>query len=338
MFSSDRCFIIAEVALAHDGSLGLAHKFIDAAADCGVDAVKFQTHLAEHESSALEPWRVHFSPQDKTRFDYWKRTSFTEEQWAGLKKHADEKGLQFLSTAFSPEAVDLLNRVGVCAWKVASGEVSNLPLVRKMARLGKPVILSSGMSSIEEIDAAVKEIRAANAPFALLQCTSAYPSPPEKIGLNILPFFKERYQCPVGLSDHSGKIFPGLAAVAAYGCSVLEVHLTLSREMFGPDVGSSLTPAELRQLVEGVRFTEKMRAHPVDKDMAAGELSKLRQIFGKSLFAKIDLKKGARLEEMHLSARKPGTGIPVERWDKTLGRTLKENVKAGEMLKEEDLE
>lgn len=338
MFQKDRCFLIAEVALAHDGSLGLAHAFIDTAAECGVDAVKFQTHMAEFESSEHEPWRVKFSLQDEARYDYWKRTSFTEAQWHGLKKHADEKGLKFLSTPFSPEAMDLLSRVGVCAWKIASGEVTNLPMVRKMAKSGLPVLLSSGMSSIEETDAAVKELKSTNSQFAVLQCTSSYPSPAEKIGLNMLSFYRERYGCAVGLSDHSGKIFPGLAAVSLGNCSFLEVHLTLSRKMFGPDVSSSLTPDELKQLSEGVRFIETMHAHPVDKDMAAADLAKMRKIFGKSLFAKKDIPQGAKLEESYLAAKKPGTGVPVEEWDKSLGRTVNRSIKAGEMIMKEDLE
>jgi N,N'-diacetyllegionaminate synthase len=130
------CSIIAEVAQAHDGSLGMAHAFIDAAAAAGVDAIKFQTHIAAEESTAAEPWRVKFSKQDATRFDYWKRMEFAPEQWAGLKQHAEEKGLMFLSSAFSHAAVDLLRKLGMPAWKVASGELTNLPLIAHMAKDG----------------------------------------------------------------------------------------------------------------------------------------------------------------------------------------------------------
>src|SRR4030095_1630017 len=150
-----KCLIIGEVAQAHDGSLGMAHAYIDAVANAGADAVKFQTHIAAAESTPGEPWRVKFSRQDTTRYDYWKRMEFSEEQWRGLADHANGRGLLFLSSGFSPEAVDLLERVGVPAWKVGSGEVSNPPLLAKMARTGKPVILSSGLSDWDELDAAV---------------------------------------------------------------------------------------------------------------------------------------------------------------------------------------
>ena len=262
--SLKRCLIVAEVAQAHDGSLGLAHAFIDAIANAGADAVKFQTHIAAAESTPEEPWRVKFSVQDTKRYEYWQRMEFSEEQWHGLKNHAEERRLKFLSSAFSVEAVELLNRVGVSAWKVASGEVSNEPLLKAMAATGLPIFLSTGMSSLDEIDHSVQRLKARGLSLTVLQCTSMYPTPPEQIGLNLIPFFRERYACAVGLSDHSGTIYAGLAA-SAMGIDVLEVHVTLSREMFGPDVSASVTTVELRQLVDGIRFIEKIKANPVDR-------------------------------------------------------------------------
>src|SRR5215207_9249425 len=176
---SGRPLVIGEVAQAHDGSLGLAHAFIDAIADAGAGAVKFQTHIAEAESHPSEPWRVKFSPADDTRFDYWKRMEFSEEQWLGLATHARERDLAFLSSPFSIEAVALLRRIGVAGWKVASGEVSNAELLDAMASAGGPVLLSSGMSPWPELDAAVTRLRAAGASrLAVLQCTSSYPVTP----------------------------------------------------------------------------------------------------------------------------------------------------------------
>jgi len=232
------CFIVAEVAQAHDGSLGMAHAYIDAIADAGADAVKFQTHIAAAESTPQEPWRIKFSLQDATRYDYWKRMEFIEAQWLSLKNHADERGLIFLSSPFSFEAVDLLSRVGVAAWKVPSGETANMPMLDQMIATGLPVILSTGMSNFDEIDCAVDRIKNGGVPLVVLQCTTAYPCPPEKIGINLISFFRERYGCSVGLSDHSGTIYPGLASVAL-GSQMLEVHVTFSREMFGPDVPAS---------------------------------------------------------------------------------------------------
>jgi N-acetylneuraminate synthase len=334
---TSQCLIIAEVAQAHDGSLGMAHAYIDAVANAGADAIKFQTHIASAESTPDEPWRVKFSPQDATRYDYWKRMEFTEDQWHGLKHHADERDLLFLSSPFSSEATELLTRVGVAAWKVASGEVSNMPMFDQMAATGLPVLISSGMSSLVEIDAAVARVKSYNLPVAVFQCTSAYPCPPDKTGLNLIPFFRERYDCPVGLSDHSGTIYPGLAA-AALGLNLLEVHVTFSREMFGPDVPASVTTTELGQLVEGIRFIEKMMANPIDKDAMADEMAPLRNLFNKSIVARQDLPAGTVLSQEHLLGKKPGTGIPVARLPELIGQRLRRSLMKDEMLQEEDLE
>jgi N,N'-diacetyllegionaminate synthase len=332
-----RCLIIGEVAQGHDGSLGIAHSFIDAIADAGADIVKFQTHIASAESTPAEPWRVKFSLQDATRYDYWRRMEFTEDQWRGLKKHADDRGLQFLSSPFSVEAVDVLDRVGVSAWKVASGEFNNTPMFERMARARLPFLISTGMSTLKEIDEVVKWVKDQGLPLVLLQTTSEYPCPPERVGLNLIPFFKGRYGCPVGLSDHSGTIYPGLAA-ASLGIAVLEVHVTLSREMFGPDNQASITTGELRQLVEGIHFIERMLTNPVDKNRLADQLAPLRKIFTKSVVAGEDLTAGTVLRKEHLSLKKPGTGIPASRLKELIGRRLLRNVMRDEMLLEDDLE
>jgi len=331
------CIVIGEVAQTHDGSLGMAHAFIDAIGEAGADAVKFQTHIAAAESTPSEPWRVKFSSQDATRYEYWKRMEFTEEQWLGLRRHADEKHLWFLSSPFSPEAAELLDRVGVAAWKVASGEVGNIPLLEQLTRDGRPILLSSGMSSLTELDAAVAVVRGQGRPLATLQCTSAYPCPPEKVGLNLIPVFRDRYGCAVGLSDHSGTIFAGLAA-AALGIEALEIHVTFSRKMFGPDVPASITMEELRQLTDGVRFIERMASHPLDKDASAGETTPLRALFTKSVVARVDLPEGTVLEKHHLTAKKPGNGIPASRLPEIVGARLKRPLKADEVVLEDDVE
>jgi N-acetylneuraminate synthase len=332
------CLLIGEVAQAHDGSLGAAHAFVDAIAAAGADAVKFQTHIAAAESSPQEPFRVKFSRQDETRFDYWKRMEFSEEQWAGLAQHAREKGLLFLSSPFSEEAADLLQRVGVPAWKIASGEVNNPLLFERIAGTKLPILLSTGMSSLEEIDRAVAWIKARGLSLAVFQCTSKYPSPPEAWGLNMLDVFRQRYGVPAGLSDHSGALYAGLAAVTL-GASLLEVHVTLSREMFGPDVPVSLTTAELRQLVAGTRFIERALAHPLDKDAAAREMQAMRQTFNKALVAKRDLQAGQWLTREDLTARKPASaGIPAGRLEEVMGRTMRRDLAKGEFINEADLE
>ena len=328
--------IIGEVAQAHEGSLGMAHAFIDAIAHAGADAVKFQTHIAEAESTLEEKFRVPFSQQDASRFDYWKRMEFSEEQWAGFGNHARKAGLLFLSSPFSIEAAELLERVEVSAWKIASGEVTNFPLLERMAKTGKAFLISAGMSPWAEQDKVVSFVRNLAVPFALFQCTTSYPCPPEELGLNILDELRSRYSVPIGLSDHSGEIFPGLAAVSL-GANMVEVHVTLSRDMFGPDVSASLTPAELRQLVDGVRFIEKALRSPVDKDKAAGRKAELRQLFFHSVVARQDLAAGTILEKKHLTAKKPGTGISAERLNGLVGRKLARSLKKDQLLAEADL-
>lgn len=330
------CLIVAEVAQAHDGSLGAAHAYIDAVRRAGADAVKFQTHIASAESTPGEAFRVKFSRQDANRYDYWKRMEFTEEQWLGLADHCREAGLLFLSSPFSLEAADLLQRIGVPAFKVGSGETTNLPLLEHLARSGKPVLLSSGMSSWEDLDAAVACVRGAPAPFAVYQCSSAYPCPPERVGLNLLAETRARYGCPIGLSDHSGAPFAALAAVTL-GANLLEVHVVFSRECFGPDTAASLTTAELAELVRGVRFIETALAHPRDREDAALETAELRLIFGKSLVAARDLPAGHRLLREDLALKKPGTGMPPARLEATIGRVLARAVKRDQLLQEPDL-
>jgi N,N'-diacetyllegionaminate synthase len=332
-----RCLIIGEVALTHDGSLNLAHAFIDAIAAAGADAVKFQTHIAAEESTPSEPFRVAFSRQDATRYQYWKRMEFSEDQWAGLATHARQRGLLFLSSAFSIAAVEMLERIGMPLWKVGSGESFNTQLVDRMALTGSPVLLSTGMSALADIDAAVARVRAAGAPVGVFQCTTAYPCPAEKIGLNMLSVYRERYGCLVGLSDHSATVYPGLAA-AALGVDVLELHVTLSREMFGPDVPASVTTAELRQLVEGVRFIERMQASPVNKDAMAVDTAPLRRIFTRSLVAARPLAAGSVIRREDVLLKKPGTGLPPDRLDDIVGRRLRRSVDADALLAVEDIE
>ena len=332
-----RCLVIGEVALSHDGSLGLAHAFVDAIADAGADAVKFQTHIAAAESTPSEPFRVKFSKQDATRYDYWTRMEFTEDQWHGLAAHCQDRGVLFISSPFSIEAVELLQRVGQPLWKIASGEAGNTLLLDRVLETGAPVLLSTGMSPLSEIDAAVARVKARGVPVGVFQCTTAYPCPPEKIGLNLLPFYRERYGCWVGLSDHSATIYPGLAG-ATIGMDMLELHVALSREMFGPDVIASVTTSELKQLVDGIRFIERMRAHPIDKDAMATETAPLRRLFTRSLVARHALPAGTILSRDHIAVKKPGTGLPPHRLDEIIGKRLARAVVADQLLAAADIE
>lgn len=333
-----RAFLIAEIGQNHDGSLGLAHSYIDAAAAAGADAVKFQTHIAAAESSREDTWRVKFSKQDATRYDYWKRMEFSPEQWAGLKAHCDAAGIIFLSSAFSPEAVTLLASLDMPAWKLGSGEFKNTALMTIMKATGKPLLYSTGMSNWAEIDRVVRDLSQEAYPFGVFQCTSMYPTPPDCVGLNVVSEMLARYpDVPVGLSDHSGTIYPALAALAR-GASLIELHLTFDRAMFGPDVLASVTTVEFRQIADARNAFCKMDANPVDKDVLSVRLSGMRDLFTKSISPAHDLKAGDVLTEENLRAKKPGTGIAYEDRHLLLGRRVSRPVALDELLRWEDLE
>lgn len=332
-----RAFIVAEVAQAHDGSLGIAHSLIDAVADTGADAVKFQTHIASAESTLDEGFRVPLSGQDATRWDYWKRMEFSAEQWDGLSRHARERGLVFLSSPFSVEAVELLAKLGMPAWKLGSGEVFNSRLLDAIARTGSPVLLSSGMSSFADIAVAIDEVRKRGLPLAVLQCTTRYPTPLTEVGLNVIDELRDRFACPVGLSDHSGTIYPALAAMAT-GSDLVELHVTFDRRMYGPDSAASVTLGELATLASANAAFATMRSHPVDKDAMAVRLRPVRDLFSKSVAPARDLPAGSVLAEDMLTLKKPGTGIPANRLTELIGRRLARQVSATRVLKWDDLE
>ena len=205
-----------------------------------------------------------------------------------------------------------------------------------MANTGKPILLSSGMSLPEELEEAVRFLSQLSIRTAIFQCTTAYPCPPERVGLDMIDRIRRQYNCPVGLSDHSGTIYAGLAA-ATLGVNLLEVHVTLSREMFGPDVCASVTTNELKQLVEGVRFIERAISTQTDKRAAAEEMRSLRSTFGKSLVARVDLPEGTVIDRDHLSAKKPGTGIPPSELGSISGRVLRRSIPANRPVTEDDL-
>ena len=332
-----RPFLIAEVAQAHDGSLGFAHAFVDLAAEAGMDAIKFQTHIAEAESTRDETFRVPFSFQDKTRFDYWRRMEFAVSEWEGLASHAREKGLVFLSSCFSVEAVQMMRRVGMPAWKVGSGEVASPELFDCMAEGGEPMLLSTGMSSYEDIGKAVERVDALGIPLVLFQCTSRYPTRLEDVGLNVIDEMHERFGRPVGLSDHSGTIWPSVAAMAR-GAPVIEVHIAMHGGQFGPDTPASLTPGELAQLVQARDAIHTMQTCPVDKDAFSEEMREMRSLFGKSLALRQGLPAGTELKAEHLTFKKPGGGLARKDLETVVERRLAHDVPADRLLRLDDLE
>lgn len=325
-------FLIAEIGSVHDGSFGNALKLIEAAAASGADAVKFQTHIAAAETLRDAPMPPYF--KGEPRFEYFERTGFKPDQWRALKAACEAAGVTFLSSPFSLEAVELLEDVGVGAYKIPSGEVSNLPLLERIARTGKPVLLSSGMSDWNELDAAVGALRDGG-PLCVLQCSSAYPCPPERVGLNVIGEMRARYGTTVGFSDHTLG-FAAAAAAVALGAETVEKHFTFSRAMYGSDAANSMEPAEFRDFAVGLREIRAMLASPVDKGDAAA-YREMKRIFEKSVVSARDLPAGTVLTESDLAFKKPGDGIPAARWREILGRRLRRSASADFKLTFEDL-
>jgi sialic acid synthase SpsE len=326
----DRVFVIAEAGMNHDGSLGNAIRMAEVASECGADAVKFQLHDAEAETTRDAPSPPYF--RHESRWEYFQRTAFSDEEWARLKEACERAGIEFLCSVFSVEAVERLERLGVGRYKVGSGEVTNLELVRRVAATGKPVLLTSGMSSWKELDAAVE---AAGDNVTVLQCTSEYPTPPEDVGLNVLGELRERYGKPVGFSDHSLGNYAAFAAVAL-GAVVVEKHFTLSNDSYGPDAALALEPDELEDLVEGIRSIETMLASPVDKD-DLDALREMKLVFEKSVVSTREIPAGAEISREALAAKKPGTGIPARELEQVVGRKARVAIPADSVITEEML-
>lgn len=323
--------IIAEIGSVHDGSFGNACKLVELAAKCGADVVKFQTHIAEAETLEDAPMPPYF--KGERRFEYFDRTAFSYHQWQLLKDVCVQNGVEFLSSPFSLEAVDLLEAVGIDFYKVPSGEVTNLPLLSKIARTGKPVLLSSGMSDWAELDRAVAALRAGGE-LTILQCTSAYPCPPERVGLNVLAELKERYRTNVGFSDHCNG-FSSAFAAAALGATVFEKHLTFSREMYGSDAANAMEPSDFKRYCEGLREIFIMLRSPVDKNDLS-EVVEMKRIFEKSIVASRDIKSGTKIKHSDLAYKKPGDGIPASEYQNLVGRILITDVRYEHQFSEVD--
>lgn len=325
-------YIIAEIGSVHDGSFGNACRLIEAAAECGADAVKFQTHIAEAETLADAPAPSYFSAE--SRLAYFRRTGFSESQWRELASVARTAGVDFLSSPFSLEAVDLLERIDMVAYKIPSGEVSNIPLLEKVAATGKPVYLSSGISNWGEVDAAMAALR--GSPVTLMQCTSAYPCPPERVGLNVMLAMGDRYQVPVGYSDHTLGSAAAVAAVAL-GAVIVEKHFAFSRLMYGSDAKHSMEPDEFRRFCADLREAALIIANPVAKDDLQ-PFADMKRIFEKSVVTAAVLTRGTMLAREHLAFKKPGDGIPASRHRELLGRVLKRDLPADFKIRLEDIE
>jgi N-acetylneuraminate synthase len=334
--SFDKIDIIAEIGQSHDGSLGIAHSYIDAIANTGVSAVKFQTHIAEAESSKYETFRKNFSYEDLSRYDYWKRMEFTLDQWHGLKRHCEDVGLEFISSPFSNQAVDLLEKLGVKRYKIGSGETNNYLMLEKIIKTKKPILLSTGMSSFKELDESVEFIRKGKVNLSILQCTTSYPSKSGEWGLKLIPEINKRYGTTVGFSDHSGEIFASLAAVAL-GASILEFHVVFDKKAFGPDSQSSIEIRDLPQLVSGVKKIKKEMVSKSNFKLDNSKFKSLKLVFEKALAVNRNLKKGHIITFEDLESKKPFTkGIPAYNYKLIIGKKINKDLKKWDFLTNND--
>jgi sialic acid synthase SpsE len=332
----NKTYIIAEIGNTHEGSLGLAKCFVKAAAECGVDAVKMQTHIFEAESLPSAPNPPYF--KDETRKEYFERTAFSLEQWKELKRYAEQDlKIDFFSSPFSLEAVDLLEAVGMDTYKIASGEVNNIPLLEKIAKTGKRVLLSSGMSSWKELDEAVETLQSNGCKdLVVLQCTSEYPCSPEQAGLNVLDELKTRYKnVTIGYSDHTMGVAVPLAAVIK-GANVIEKHFTLSQKMYGSDAMNSTEPDEFKRLVDEIRQIEVALSSKVDKDEKVKSLGNMKMTFEKSIVSSDSMNEFDTIEFKNLAFKKPGDGIPAKEYKKIIGKKLNKSVEKDYKFKWED--
>lgn len=329
--NKNSCFIIAEVGLAHEGSVGIAKSFIDSIADAGADAAKFQLHIAEEESSKLEKFRKKFSSQDLTRWSYWKRTSFTFDQWQEIKRYCEKKNIIFLCSPFSFGAVDMLKKLKISAWKIASGEFSNLLMLRKIQKTSqKPLILSTGLSDEKEISLVMNLINKKNT--CLLQCTSQYPTDISNAGHKYIKIFKNKYKTLSGISDHTGNINSIIAAISE-GANIIETHVTFSSKFYGPDTSSSISFRELEFVCKYAKDFNIINNSKFSKKKLTNNQKKLIKLFTKSLIINKDKKKGEIVKITDLDARKPLAGIGVINYKKIIGKKTKKNIKKGIFLK-----
>lgn len=337
--SGEPVFIIAEAGVNHNGQVDLACRLVDVAADAGADAVKFQTFRADRLASpaaAKAAYQLDTTDPAETQRDMLRKLELGKDQLQIVKARCAERGILFLSTPFDEESADLVDALGVPAFKIASGEVTNWPLLRHIARKGKPVMVSTGMSYLGEIDDAVRVLREAGChELILLHCVTSYPAPPEDANLLAMRMMEGAFGVPVGFSDHTDGLAVALAAVALGACA-LEKHLTLDRTLAGPDHAASLEPAAFKQLVADVRRVERARGDG-RKQPAHSELAN-RSVVRRSVAAAVDLPAGTVLRCEMLRALRPATGLAPSVAEQLVGRKTTRPLAAGELVSWSDLQ
>ena len=323
----NKTFIIAEAGVNHNGNISLAKKLIDVAKDVGVDAVKFQTFNAEEvvTKDAEKTECLEETTGKGSQYKMLKRLELTEGGFKELAVYAKKVGILFLSSPFDKESADLLDKLDVPAFKVASGEISNSPLLKHIAKKGKPIILSTGMATLGEVEEALNVIKREGVEdVILLHCVSNYPAKIEEVNLRAMETLKQAFQTPVGLSDHTLGITASIAAVALGAC-VIEKHFTLDRSLPGPDHKVSLEPSELREMVRAIKEVEKALGDGIKKPTKEEE--EIKKVARRSVVAKGDIPKGTTITEDMLDVKRPGTGIEPKYMGMIIGRKAKENIK-----------
>jgi N-acetylneuraminate synthase len=326
-------FVIAEAGVNHNGDPALARALIDAAADSGADAVKFQTFQTASLASRSAPkaaYQVETTGSGESQSEMLARLELSLDTLRALQAHAAARRLVFFSTPFDEGSVDTLGALGVPVFKVPSGEITNLPLLRHIATQGKPIILSTGMSTLDEVGAALAAIRqVADLPVALLHCVSAYPAPPGDVNLRAMDTLRECFGCATGLSDHTLGLEVALAAVAR-GATIVEKHLTLDKRLPGPDHRASLEPAEMTALVRGIRVIEAALGDGEKRPMPS-ELD-TRRVARKSLVAARPIRAGERLVKDAVAIKRPGTGVSPAELEQALGRRVRRDLAADDVI------
>lgn len=330
-----KTFIIAEAGVNHNGSLEIAKKLINAAKDCGADAVKFQTFKAEKlvsKKAEKAEYQKQTTDAGESQFEMIKKLELDFNAHKELIKYCKEKQIQFLSSPFDLDSIDLLDELGLDTFKIPSGEIINLPYLRKIGKFNKKVILSTGMADLGEIEDALDiliESGTDKENITILHCNTEYPTPFEDVNLKAMLTIKNAFNVKVGYSDHTKGIEVPIAAVAL-GAEVIEKHFTLDRNMEGPDHKASLEPAELKQMIDSIRNIEKALGSGIKKPSPSENKNKI--VVRKSLIAKTYIKKGDIFTEENLGIKRPGNGISPMRWDEVIGKTAKKDFEEDEIL------
>lgn len=329
-------FVIAEAGVNHNGSLILAKKLVDAAKDAGADCVKFQTYITKNivsKKAAKADYQKDTTSPSESQYDMLKKLEISQNDFIQLKDYCESVGIEFMSTAFDLDSIKFLNSINMKTWKIPSGDITNLPYLIEIAKLKKPIILSTGMSTLDEIENAVKVLKDYGAmSITLLHCTSEYPTPFYDVNLKAMQSMNKLFNLDIGYSDHSIGIEVPIAAVAL-GANVIEKHFTLDRSMEGPDHKASLEPNELKAMVDAIRNIEKSLGDGI-KQPARSELKNMA-IARKSIIAKKNIKAGELFTEDNLTVKRPGNGISPMRWFDILGKKASQDFNEDELIKYE---